>query len=56
MESKNYWGHKRKMTDDWYKGTTGIPPLDNAIKGAQDYVTRIILMINDFIQRYEYVK
>ena len=35
MESKNFWGHKRKMTDAWYEGTTGIPPLDDAIKGAK---------------------
>ena len=51
MESKNYWGHKRKMTDAWYEGTTGIPPLDDAIKGAQDYgythhINRLMILSN----------
>ena len=51
MESKNYWGHKRKMTDAWYEGTTGIPPLDDAIKGAQEYgythhINRLMILSN----------
>ena len=25
------------MNDKWYEGTTGIPPLDDAIHGAQKY-------------------
>ncbi|WP_420318499.1 cryptochrome/photolyase family protein [Ekhidna sp.] len=33
----NYFNHKRKMKTCWYDGTTGIPPLDDAIKKAQKY-------------------
>ena len=32
--SRNFWGHERELTDDWYRGTTGIEPLDDAIKTA----------------------
>ena len=44
-------GHKRKMTDAWYEGTTGIPPLDDAIKGAHDYgythhINRLMILSN----------
>ncbi len=51
MIHKNYWKHKRKMTDAWYEGTTGIPPLDNAIKGANDYgythhINRLMVLSN----------
>ena len=51
MESVNYWGHKRKMTEDWYSGTTGIPPLDNAINGAAEYgythhINRLMILSN----------
>ena len=28
----NFFKNERKMTQDWYDGTTGIDPLDNAIK------------------------
>ncbi len=31
QESRNFWHHDREMTDDWYRGTTGIAPLDDAI-------------------------
>jgi deoxyribodipyrimidine photolyase-related protein len=34
QESRNFWGHERELTDDWYRGTTGIEPLDDAIKTA----------------------
>ncbi|MEM9896615.1 MAG: cryptochrome/photolyase family protein [Bacteroidota bacterium] len=33
----NYFNHKRKMKTCWYDGTTGIPPLDDAIKKADKY-------------------
>ena len=33
--SSNFFGHQRQLTDAWYQGETGIPPLDDAIKGAQ---------------------
>jgi deoxyribodipyrimidine photolyase-related protein len=31
MRTKNALGNKRKLTKDWYEGTTGIPPVDDAI-------------------------
>ncbi|MEC8010196.1 MAG: cryptochrome/photolyase family protein [Pseudomonadota bacterium] len=33
----NFFNHERKLTDDWYKGTTGIKPLDDAITKAVHY-------------------
>jgi deoxyribodipyrimidine photolyase-related protein len=35
QENKNFFGHQRKLTGSWWHGETGIPPLDDAIKGAQ---------------------
>lgn len=35
--NSNHFNHKRKMKDSWYKGNTGIPPLDDAIKKANTY-------------------
>ena len=54
MESVNYWGHKRKMTEAWYSGTTGIPPLDNAINGAVEYgythhINRLMILSIDLL-------
>ena len=51
MESTNFWGHKRKMLETWYEGTTGIPPLDDAIKGASEYgythhINRLMILSN----------
>ncbi len=37
QETRNFWNHKRKMKDSWYKGETGIPPVDDAIKKAIKY-------------------
>ncbi|MEM9730380.1 MAG: cryptochrome/photolyase family protein [Myxococcota bacterium] len=31
---QNFWGHERRLTSAWYEGTTGIPPLDDTIRGA----------------------
>ena len=33
----NHFGHRRKMKDCWYQGTTGVPPLDDSIKKAEKY-------------------
>ena len=30
----NFFSHHRKLGIEWYKGTTGIPPLDDAIRKA----------------------
>ena len=37
LEKTNYFRHKRKLTDDWYNGTTGIDPIDDAIKDVVKY-------------------
>lgn len=31
----NFWSHDRELTDAWYDGETGIPPLDDTIRTAQ---------------------
>ena len=33
----NFWNHNRKLTNDWYEGTTGIEPLDDTIKDCVKY-------------------
>lgn len=33
--AQNYFGHQRRLKDCWYRGNTGIPPLDDSIKKAQ---------------------
>ncbi|MDJ0749046.1 MAG: cryptochrome/photolyase family protein [Woeseiaceae bacterium] len=37
QEQANFWEHERELTEAWYDGTTGIPPLDDAILTAQRY-------------------
>ena len=37
LEKTNFFKHKRKLTDDWYNGTTGIDPVDDAIKDVIKY-------------------
>jgi deoxyribodipyrimidine photolyase-related protein len=32
QENLNFFKNKRGLTQDWYNGTTGIPPLDDAIQ------------------------
>lgn len=34
QDKENFFGHSRKMSAAWYKGETGIPPLDDCIKKA----------------------
>ncbi len=36
-ETTNFFNHQGKLTKDWYEGTTGIPPVDDAIKKALKY-------------------
>ena len=31
----NFWSHERELTEAWYEGSTGIPPLDETIRTAQ---------------------
>ncbi len=35
QESRNFWGHHRKLSPCWYDATTGIEPLDDVIKKVQ---------------------
>jgi deoxyribodipyrimidine photolyase-related protein len=37
LVGQNLLGHKRKLTDAWYSGETGIEPVDTNIKIAFDY-------------------
>lgn len=50
-ESTNFFNHHRKLTAHWYEGTTGIPPVDDAIQKAQDFgychhIERLMLLSN----------
>lgn len=50
-ESKNFFGHHRKMSEAWYDGTTGIAPVDQAIKKALKYgychhIERLMVLSN----------
>lgn len=51
QQTTNYWNHKRKLTKDWYEGTTGIPPLDDAIHkairtGYNHHIERLMVVSN----------
>ncbi len=37
LENTNFFNHQRKLTDDWYNGTTGIDPIDDAIQDVNKY-------------------
>ena len=37
LRTSNVFKHERKLTGHWYSGTTGLPPLDDTIKKAQNY-------------------
>ena len=51
MENKNFFNHKNKMKPSWYKGTTGLEPLDYSIKNALKYgwthhIERLMILAN----------
>ena len=51
MENKNFFKQNRRMKDSWYKGTTGLPPLDHAIKNALNngwshHIERLMILSN----------
>ncbi len=51
QRSENFWGHSRSLTDAWYAGDTGIPPLDDAIrcaidKGWSHHIARLMIVGN----------
>lgn len=48
---RNFWNHHREMTPAWYDGTTGVAPLDDAIKKSQriaynHHVERLAVLAN----------
>ena len=51
MDQSNFFNHKRKMKACWYEGTTGLPPVDDAIKRANAYgynhhIERLMILSN----------
>ena len=51
METGNFFKQNRKMKKSWYDGTTGLPPLDYAIKNALNYgwshhIERLMILSN----------
>ncbi|MGY9058497.1 MAG: cryptochrome/photolyase family protein [Candidatus Puniceispirillales bacterium] len=47
----NFWNHNRKLTKDWYEGTTGLKPLDDTIKdcvkyGYTHHIPRLMIICN----------
>jgi deoxyribodipyrimidine photolyase-related protein len=51
QDSKNFFKHERKLTKNWYEGTTGSPPVDDAIKKALKYgychhIERLMILSN----------
>ena len=51
QESANFWSHERKLTEAWYDGNTGIPPLDDTIRTAQalgwtHHIPRLMIVAN----------
>jgi deoxyribodipyrimidine photolyase-related protein len=47
----NFWSHSRGLSDSWYDGSTGIPPLDTAIIESNDYgythhINRLMIISN----------
>jgi len=50
-DSTNFFNHQGKLTKDWYEGTTGIAPVDDAIKKAIKYgychhIERLMVLSN----------
>lgn len=48
---QNFWDHQRQLSPHWYDGTTGIPPLDDAIKrasarGYNHHIERLMVLGN----------
>lgn len=47
----NYFRHKRKLTDKWYRGETGLQPLDSVIKSVvknsyAHHIERLMILSN----------
>ncbi len=51
MEKKNFFKQNRRMKSSWYKGSTGLLPLDHAIKNSLKYgwshhIERLMILSN----------
>ena len=51
QQTTNFWKHEEKLNEHWYQGTTGIPPLDDAIKkadsvGYNHHIERLMVVAN----------
>ena len=51
QENSNFFNFSNKIDDSWYSGTTGIPPLDDAIKfsclfGYTHHINRLMIISN----------
>ena len=49
QDADNFFHHKRKLKKSWYAGTTGLPPLDDAIKktikfGWAHHIERLMII------------
>jgi deoxyribodipyrimidine photolyase-related protein len=50
-KDSNFWGHNKSLTQSWYDGTTGIPPVDDAIQDSLKYgythhINRLMVISN----------
>ncbi|MEQ9460267.1 MAG: cryptochrome/photolyase family protein [Phycisphaeraceae bacterium] len=51
QDTENFFNHDRRLTQAWYDGTTGIPPLDHAINkahrlGYAHHIERLMVLAN----------
>jgi deoxyribodipyrimidine photolyase-related protein len=51
MRTGNVFNHQRRITEDWYHGTTGIPPVDDVInkvkaRGYAHHIERLMVIGN----------
>jgi len=49
--NSNFWNHNNKLSESWYKGTTGLEPLDDIIKsvnkdGYTHHIPRLMILSN----------
>lgn len=50
----NFFRHERKLTEKWYRGTTGLPPLDDVIRrviknGFAHHIERLMVLSNSML-------
>lgn len=51
MQGTNFFGHERKLTEHWWRGDTGVAPVDDCIRRANEYgylhhIERLMVMGN----------